>query len=104
MMSRIVKEIKPLVILYSSKEERYIVYNTNKEWGNGHTHIKTLKQAEYLCDCIKKTKVPNNVNKYFIISLIRLSNDKKYLGKLESKLHSFSGSKGYRNTPQNVRK
>ena len=45
-MSRIVKELKPLVILYSSKEERYIVYNTNKEWSKGHTHIKTLKQAE----------------------------------------------------------
>lgn len=103
-MSRIVKELKPLVILYSSKEERYIVYNTNKEWNKGHTHIKTLKQAEYLCDCIRKNKVPSNVNKYFIISLLRLSNDKKYSNKLERKLHSFQGSKGYRNTPQNVRK
>lgn len=103
-MSRIVKELKPLVILYSSKEERYIVYNTNKEWNKGHTHIKTLKQAEYLCDCIRKNKVPTNVNKYFIISLLRLSNDEKYSNKLESKLHSFQGSKGYRNTPQNVRK
>ena len=103
-MSKIIKELKPLVILYSSKEERYIVYNTNKEWSKGHTHIKTFKQAEYLCDCIRKSKVPNNVNKYFIISLIRLSNVKKYSNKLECKLHSFQGSKGYRNTPQNVRK
>ncbi len=103
-MSKIIKELKPLVILYSNKEERYIVYNTSKEWSKGHTHIKTLKQAEYLCDCIRKSKVPSNVNKYFIISLLRLSNDKKYSNKLECKLHSFQGSKGYRNTPQNVRK
>nr|DAE62042.1 MAG TPA: hypothetical protein [Caudoviricetes sp.] len=103
-MSQVVKEVKPLVILYSSKEKRYIVYNTNKEWKCGHTHIGTLKQAEYLCDCIRKSKVPHNVNKYFIISLLRLSHDKGYSDKLKTKLNSFNGSKGYRNTPSNIRK
>lgn len=103
-MSVIVKEVKPLVILYSKKEDKYIVYNTNKEFSKGHTHIKTLKQAEYLCDCVRKGKVPNKVNKYFIISLIRISTDKTYIAKLESKLNSFNGAKGYRNTPSNIRK
>ena len=40
-MSKLVKEVKPLVILYSSKEDKYIVYNTSKEWSKGHTHIGT---------------------------------------------------------------
>lgn len=103
-MSKLVKEVKPLVILYSSKEDKYIVYNTSKEWSHGHTHIGTLKQAEYLCDCIRKSKVPHDVNKYFIISLLRLSSDSRYSDKLKVKLHSFKGSKGYRNTPSNIRK
>lgn len=103
-MSRVVQEKHPFIILYSKKEDKYIVYNQNKEFEHGHTHVRTLKQAQYICDCVKKHKVPNKVNKYFIISLIRISTDKKYIEKLNLKLKAFNGSKGYRNTPQNSRK
>ena len=103
-MSRVVQEKYPFIIMYSSKEDKYIVYNQKKEFNQGHTPVRTLKQAQYMCDCVRKNKVPNNVNKYFIISLIRISTDRKYIEKLNIKLKAFNGSKGYRNVPQKGRK
>ena len=31
------------VILYSEHNNNYTVYNTKKEWENGHTHINSFK-------------------------------------------------------------
>ena len=34
-MSRVVQEKHPFIILYSKKEDKYIVYNQNKEFEHG---------------------------------------------------------------------
>lgn len=103
-MAQLVKNRNPLVILYSSAEKRYIVHNTNKSWSEGHTHIKTLKQADYICDCVIKSKVPQRVNKYFLVSIRRVATDPAYISKIDAKIKSFNGAKGYYNEPKNKRK
>ena len=92
---------KKNICIYERKTAgEYIVHNTNKEWNNGHTHIRTYKQALYLSDCILASKLPHNVNKYFLISLIRLSNNDKYTAQLESKIQSLHNKSQYKNKPK----
>lgn len=91
------------IIYYNTHNENYIVYNTNKLWEDGHTHINSLKQAHYLVDCCINYKVPDKVNKYFLVSLIRLSKDKKYIDRIERKIYNIENKQKYYNTPKNFR-
>ena len=77
----------------------YVVYNTKKEFEEGHTHLKSYKMATTLIDnCIKKKK-PNSTNVYIITSHIRVSKDEKYIEMLEGLLDTkkSKGKKNYRN-------
>lgn len=92
------------VILYSPERNNYTVYNTRKEWENGHTHINSLKQAKYLIDCCIKYKVPEKVNKYFLVSLTRITNDKKYKERIQRKIDNIASKQNYYNTPKGFHK
>lgn len=78
----------------------YIVYNTKKEWAEGHTHIDKYERALYLIDCCIKKKIPKKTNDYFLISLTRLTRDEKYKKQIQHILDGEEPKKNYRNVPK----
>ena len=92
-----VYERKEYVIL--KVKNGYIVYNTNKLFEEGHTHLKSFNMAKTLIDnCIKK-KRPKTNNLYLITSHIRVSNDPKYSSILQELIEAKEdrGIRTYRN-------
>ena len=47
----------------------YIVYNTNKVFSEGHTHLKSFTMAKTLIDNCIKHKRPKT-NNYYVITII----------------------------------
>lgn len=92
-----VYEKKQYMILAVKKG--YIVYNINKPFDNGHSHIKGLDMAKVIIDnCLKKRR-PKTTNLYLLSSHARVSDDDKYI-KLINELIEAKKSKGkqvYRN-------
>ena len=69
----------------------YVVYNTKKQFTEGHTHLKSYKMATTLIDnCINRKK-PTSTNPYIITSHIRVSKDEKYIKMLEELLETKKG-------------
>ena len=68
--------------VYSDYNGEYIIHNTKKEFQNGHTHIREFGTAKYLVNLALHRSLPNRRLKYFIESLIRISNDADYIDKL----------------------
>ena len=66
----------------------YIVYNTNKVFSEGHTHIRSFSMAKTLIDNCIKHKKPKSSNPYIITSHIRVANDDKYIKMLEELLRA----------------
>lgn len=60
-------------------QNAYIVHNTNKDFGSGHTHINTFKTAKWIIDLAIHKRIPNRKLEYFIGSLIRISDDDEYI-------------------------
>lgn len=84
-------------------DDCYIVQNCNID-GFVHSHIKNYKTCLWIIDLSIKKKCPFDLPKYLVISLIRLTNDEKYLQKLNGildkknrkKEHYFNSNKGVR--------
>ena len=74
--------------LYSDYNGEYIIHNTHKEFSKGHTHIKNYNTAIYLINLAHHKSVPHRHLKYFIESLIRISDDCEYIKKLKETLGS----------------
>lgn len=92
---------KNFQIFYSKEHDNYVVYNMRKEWSEGHTHISKYDQALYLIDCVIKSKIPKKVNKYFLVSLIRIAKDEKYIEKVQRIIDGEEPKQNYRNVPKN---
>lgn len=75
--------------IYKVSKNRYIVYNSKKEFKYGHTHINNYNTAKYVINLSIYNTVPNHLSKYLIESLIRISTDKTYIKKLEMSLRNF---------------
>lgn len=92
-----VYEKKQYMILKVKKG--YIVYNVNKPFTKGHSHINGLEMAKVIIDnCLKKRR-PKTTNLYLLSSHARVSDDDKYI-KLINELIEAKKSKGkqvYRN-------
>jgi len=58
--------------------EGYIVQNMEKEFENGHTHLKSFNAGKRAINLVIKGKIPKDAGNYFLESLARLSNDPKY--------------------------
>lgn len=95
---------KYMQVFKNEYKEEYVVYNSKKQWEDGHTHIHTYKQALYLVDCILKSKIPKKTNKYFLVSLLRLAKDKHYIQQITNILEGNEAKQVYINTPKNLRK
>lgn len=80
-MSDVIYRNREFIIL--KKKKGFIIVNTNKDFKKGHTHIKNYNMAKTIIDLVKHNKVPKTKNKYILNSLIRISNDNKYIEKLE---------------------
>ena len=65
-----------------SNDNGCIIHNTRKDFHDGHTHIKELSTAKYLVNLALHKSLPNRNLKYFIESLIRVSDDYEYINKL----------------------
>lgn len=61
----------------------YVVVNTNAQY-ECHSHVKDIRAGKALCKLAAKRKLPRNMDLYFIESLIRLSNNTKYLIELKN--------------------
>lgn len=71
--------------IYDAGRE-YIVHNTNMNFSEHHSHINNYKTCKFVIDlCIHKS-VPDHLSDYLLVSLIRLTDDKKYKRKIEFKL------------------
>ena len=61
----------------------YIIHNTRKDFNIGHTHINNYKTAVFLIDLSLHKSIPRHICNYFLESLCRISDDKKYIQKLK---------------------
>lgn len=59
----------------------FVVINTKSKY-ECHSHVKSVQAGKALCKLAAKHKLPKNNDLYFIESLIRLTNNKKYLCEL----------------------
>ena len=76
-MGEKVYEKKEYIILAVKKG--YVVYNTQKPFSIGHSHIYGFNMAKTVVDnCIRK-KRPKTRNLYLLTSNVRVSNDEKYI-------------------------
>ena len=60
----------------------YIVHNKHKNFKDGHTHVKNYDICMIMIKLIERKEMPKSKNRYFIQSLIRISNDKKYISRI----------------------
>lgn len=63
-------------------KEGYVVYNTKKDFEEGHTHLKHFNAAKNAIDLVISKKIPKSTNVYYLTSLVRLTNDEKYEEKI----------------------
>lgn len=72
--------------IYSNMENEYIVHNTRKDFEIGHTHINNYNTAKYVAYMALYKKMPknNHLSLYLIDSVIRISDDKVYINKMNA--------------------
>lgn len=63
-------------------KEGYIVFNKEKKFKHGHTHITNFKTAKYLIDMAIHKRLPFHLPIYLLISLQRISTDERYIAKI----------------------
>lgn len=61
----------------------YVVINRNKDFKNGHSHIKNFNTAKYIIDMVIHKRIPNHLPIYLLISLLRISDDDDYKTKIQ---------------------
>lgn len=77
-----------------SKDDMYIVHNTDMPFEEYHTHIKNFNTCKYIINmCLSKT-VPYHLSDYLLVSLIRLSTDKKYINDINKLLEQNKRKRG----------
>lgn len=89
----------------------FVVVNTKSSY-ECHSHVKSVQTGKALCKLAAKHKLPKNNDLYFIESLIRLTNNKKYLCELKklrddivnNNLHENKKSKVIRENGNDIRK
>lgn len=83
--------------------EGFIVYNTKKEWENGHSHLKSLNAAKTAINLVQKGKLPRSRGFYYLTTLQRISTEEEYIERIEQ-LKQTRKEKGRKQTYYNVNK
>jgi hypothetical protein len=86
--------------------KEFIIHNREKNFRQGHTHIRSYNVCKTIIDNLIKRKLPKTRNYYLLRSHIRLSTDDKYSTKIETLIHTRKnkGTPGYRNINTGVKK
>ena len=74
----------------------YIIHNTRKDFNVGHTHINNYKTAVFLIDLSLHKSIPRHICNYFLESLCRISDDKKYTQKLKLIIQQRENERKYK--------
>lgn len=83
--------------------EGFIVYNTKKEWENGHSHLKSFKAAKTAINLVQKGKLPKSRGFYYLTTLQRISTEEEYIERIEQ-LKQTRKERGRKQTYYNVNK
>lgn len=75
----------------------YIIHNTTKEFQNGHTHLNSFKCAKYIIDLAIHKNIPYHLDRYRLISLNRITDDKVYQQKISELLQNKRKKECYYN-------
>lgn len=60
-----------------------VVYNTDKDFDKGHTHLKSFKAGRDAINFVLRQKIPSRASNYYLRSLVRLSTNSRYINKIE---------------------
>lgn len=60
-----------------------VVYNTDKDFDKGHTHLKSFKAGRDAINFVLMQKIPSRASNYYLRSLVRLSTNSRYINKIE---------------------
>lgn len=95
-------------VIKKTKDDGYVVVNLNASY-ECHSHVKSIQAGKALCKLAAKRKVPRNQDLYFIESLIRLTNNKKFLTELKQlkqaiENNEFINNNRIKNQKENVKK
>ena len=69
-------------------KEGYIVYNAKKSFQEGHTHLRHFESAKTAIDLVIRKKIPRSTQRYYLTSLMRLSDDYIYINKIKELMES----------------
>lgn len=95
-----VYERKEYIILAVKKG--YVVYNTEKSFIKGHSHIYGFNVAKTVIDnCIRK-KMPKTRNLYLLTSHARVSNDEKYIRLVQELIEAKSDKRKLKYRNKNI--
>lgn len=88
-MSKFLFRIRNFVVL--KDRTAYIVYNQNKSWENGHTHVNNVNMARTIINLSIKEKIPKTQDLWVFESLLRITSKSqdKYRRLLISKMDSI---------------
>lgn len=67
-------------------EDGFIVHNIYKDFKKGHTHVQKYETCMIMIKLLKNKRMPKSKSRYFIESLLRLSDDDNYSNELEQLL------------------
>ena len=98
-------------VVKKTTEGGFVVVNTKSSY-ECHSHVKSVQAGKALCKLAAKHKLPKNNDLYFIESLIRLTNNKKYLCELNklkadiinNNIVETKKSKVYRESENDIRR
>ncbi len=62
----------------------FIVYNLDKAFEEGHTHLTSFGSAKYLINLALSHSIPYHLDKYRLTSLVRISDDSTYQEKVQT--------------------
>ena len=74
--------------VYSGNKVGFIIYNTKKEWEEGHTHLNSFDMAKTIISNVIKNKKPKTNNLYLLRSHIRISDNSKYTRYIEELINT----------------
>lgn len=91
--------------IYSAGNE-FIIHNSNKPFNDGHSHVKNFKTCVYLINLSIHKSIPHHLNTYFLVSLLRISDDKEYQRKIQELLYAKQDKSDikYYNKPKHFKK
>lgn len=75
----------------------YVIYNQNKIFKDGHTHIRSYKIAKTIIDNCINRKRPKTKNIYLLESHIRISTNEKYINLLKELIENNKTKEKYVN-------